>query len=289
VSYKKWHHTGMETDRLGPVNRQDNPLGTFLKSCRAKRDPSTLGFTTKRRRTPGLRREEVAQLANVSATWYTWLEQGRGGSPSADVLEGIVEALALTAAERDYLFLLALGHVPEAPGRASEQVSNRLQRILDSLNPSPAYVKNTIWDILAWNRSAEALFLSRMEPKNRRNMLENLFCNPAVRQNTPDWESVARVAVAAFRADSARAADQKKVRNLVNRLIRQSEKFDAIWQENEVASIDEGSKTISFQEAGSIALEYSTFTVDGQPDLNMVVYTPSTPTDAAQIHSLIGN
>lgn len=278
----------MATDRLGHVSREDNSLGNFLKSCRAKRDPSTLGFTTKRRRTPGLRREEVAQLANVSATWYTWLEQGRGGTPSADVLEGIVEALALSSAEREYLFLLALGHLPEARGKASEEASGRIQRVLNSLEPSPAYVKNSTWDALAWNRAAEVLLLARMELAKSRNILENLFCNPSVQQNTDHWKSVARVSVAAFRADAARAVDQKKVRDLVGSLIRRSETFEAIWQENEVASIAEGSKTIHHLQAGSIALEYSSFSVDGQPDLKMIVYTPVTQADADRIRALIG-
>src|SRR5690242_20937272 len=106
----------------------ENALGTYLKDRRAKLDPATFGFTLTRRRTPGLRREEVAQRANVSATWYTWLEQGRGGSPSADVLDRIARALLLTDIEREHLFLLALGRPPEVEYRASEGVSPRLQR-----------------------------------------------------------------------------------------------------------------------------------------------------------------
>src|SRR5437870_10053408 len=119
----------------------ENLLGTYLKDRRAKLDPATFGFALQRRRTPGLRREEVAQRANVSATWYTWLEQGRGGAPSADVLDRIARAMMLTDAEREHLFLLGLGRPPEVHYQGVEGVTTRLQRVLDSLEISPAYVK----------------------------------------------------------------------------------------------------------------------------------------------------
>src|SRR6266568_5756739 len=131
-----------------------NPLGTYLKDRRAKLDPATFGFPLKRRRTPGLRREEVAQRANVSATWYTWLEQGRGGAPSADVLDRIARALMLTQVEREHLFLLGLGRPPEARYQENEGVTPRLQRVLDALDPSPALIRTATWNVVAWNRAA---------------------------------------------------------------------------------------------------------------------------------------
>src|SRR5216684_3236307 len=133
-----------------------NSLGTYLRDRRAKLDPAAFGLSLARRRTPGLRREEVAQRANVSATWYTWLEQGRGGAPSADVVDRIARALMLTEVEREHLFLLALGRPPEVRYRATEGVTPRLQRVLDALELSPAYVKTSTWDIIAWNRAASA-------------------------------------------------------------------------------------------------------------------------------------
>ena len=117
-----------------------NPLGTYLKDCRARLDPASLGLSTTRRRTPGLRREEVAQRANISATWYTWLEQGRGGAPSAQVLDRIAQSLLMTEPERQHLFMLAFGHLPEVVYSAPEGVSPRLQRILDTLAFSPAFI-----------------------------------------------------------------------------------------------------------------------------------------------------
>src|SRR6267154_4564267 len=124
-----------------------NLLGTYLKDRRGKLDPAALGFPLKRRRTPGLRREEVAHRANVSATWYTWLEQGRGGAPSADVVDRIARALMLTDVEREHLFLLALGRPPEVLYHAPEGMSPRLQRVLDTLEYSPAFFRTPIWDV----------------------------------------------------------------------------------------------------------------------------------------------
>ena len=135
---------------------KDNPLGTYLKDRRAKLDPASFGFSLSRRRTPGLRREEVAQRANVSATWYTWLEQGRGGAPSADVLDRIARAMMLTDVEREHIFLLGLGRPPEVRYHAPEGVTPRLQRLLDSLEVSPAFVKTPTWDVVAWNRATTA-------------------------------------------------------------------------------------------------------------------------------------
>src|SRR6201996_4684965 len=114
-----------------------NLLGSYLKDRRSKLDPAALGFSHSRRRTPGLRREEVAQRADISPTWYTWLEQGRGGAPSAHVLDRIARALMLTEVEREHLFLLGLGHLPEVRYKKDGGVTPRLQRVLDSLEPSP--------------------------------------------------------------------------------------------------------------------------------------------------------
>src|SRR6185436_15675513 len=129
----------MITNRISMAAANGNPLGAYLKDRRARLDPLALGFTSTRRRTPGLRREEVAQRANVSATWYTWLEQGRGGAPSPDALERISRALLLTNVEREHLFLLALGRPPQVHYQVTDGVTPRLQRVLDSFEFSPAF------------------------------------------------------------------------------------------------------------------------------------------------------
>src|SRR6202163_1016739 len=128
------------TNRMSDRQPTENPLGTYLRDRRAKLDPAALGFPSERRATLGLRREEVAQRANISPTWYAWLEQGRGGAPSADVLDRIARALMLTDVEREHLFLLGLGRPPEVRYQRNEGVTPRLQRVLDALDPSPAVI-----------------------------------------------------------------------------------------------------------------------------------------------------
>jgi transcriptional regulator with XRE-family HTH domain len=266
----------------------DNLLGSYLKDRRAKLDPASFGLSLSRRRTPGLRREEVAQRANLSATWYTWLEQGRGGAPSAGVLDRIARALMLTDIEREHLFLLGLGRPPEPRYQAAEGVSPRLQRVLDSLVVSPAIVKTPTWDVVAWNRAAAVVMTDYSAlPPNERNILRQIFCNPRVRAAQTDWEGVARFVVAAFRADAVRAGAADNVRALVDELCRLSPEFEAMWLDNDVRAYGEGTKQLRHPVAGLIGLEYSAFAVDGRPDLGMVIYNPATPADAERIRALL--
>jgi transcriptional regulator with XRE-family HTH domain len=267
---------------------ENNGLGSYLKDRRTKLDPAALGYPLTRRRTPGLRREEVAQRANVSATWYTWLEQGRGGAPSADVLDRIGRALMLTDVEREHLFLLALGRPPEVRFQATAGVTPRLQRVLDALALSPAYLRTSTWDIVAWNRASTVLADYAALAPAQRNSLRLLFLNPQIRKRMPHWESDARFVVAAFRADIARAGATKNAEALIDDLRRLSPDFDRFWRDNDVRNnYGEKPKQVRHPKAGFLALEYSAFAVDGRPDLSMIVYTPSTPADADKIRSLL--
>src|ERR1700719_3871969 len=218
------------SNRTPAVN--DNLLGNYLKDRRAKLDPASFGFPLVRRRTPGLRREEVAQRANVSATWYTWLEQGRGGAPSAEVLDRIARALMLTNVEREHLFFIALGHPPEVRYQAEEGISPRIQRVLDAWEFSPAFVRTVTWDLVAWNRVASAFFAYDALALEQRNILRRIFFDPQLRAVHLDWQSVARLAVAAFRADIARAGASANVQELVDELRRLSPEFGSMWREN---------------------------------------------------------
>jgi transcriptional regulator with XRE-family HTH domain len=267
----------------------DNLLGNYLRDRRIRLDPAAFGFAVGRRRTPGLRREEVAQRSNISPTWYTWLEQGRGGAPSADVLNRIAAALMLTDIEREHLFLLGLGRPPEVRYKASEGVTPRLQRVLDALEFSPALVKTATWDIVAWNRAAIVVLTDYGAlPPGQRNVLRMMFCNPHVRAAQHDWNNIARFVVGAFRADAARAGAVSEVGQLVDELCRLSSEFAALWRENEVVGgHGEGVKQLRHPVLGPIALEYSAFAVDGRPDLSMVVYNPATRADADLIRSLV--
>jgi transcriptional regulator with XRE-family HTH domain len=265
-------------------------LGTYLKDRRAKLDPTAFGFAPKRRRTPGLRREEVAQRANISPTWYTWLEQGRGGAPSAQVLDRIARALMLTDVEREHLFLLGLGRPPEVHYRKDEVVTPRLQRVLDALEPSPALIRTATWDVVAWNRAA-TVFLTDYGslPAKQRNVLRFIFLDPVVRAAQDDWESVARHVVSAFRVDAARAGAAAEVQPLVDELCRLSPEFKALWRDNDLRGHGEAVKHIRHPKLGPIAFEYSVFAVDGRTDLNMVVYNPVTAADVEKIRSLTGS
>jgi transcriptional regulator with XRE-family HTH domain len=265
-------------------------LGDYLKHRRAKLDPAAFGFAPGRRRTPGLRREEVAHRAHISPTWYTWLEQGRGGAPSAGVLDRIARALMLTDVEREHLFLLGLGRQPEVRYRKDEGVTPRLQRVLDALEPCPALIRTAIWDVVAWNRAATVMLTDYGSlPPEQRNILRFIFLDPRVRAAQYDWESVARFVVGSFRVDAARAGAAAEVEPLVDELCRLSPEFKAMWRDNDVRSHNEGVKHIGHPVAGPIAFEYSAFAVDGRPDLSMVVYNPETPADAEKIRSLTGS
>ena len=265
-------------------------LGAYLKDRRAKLDPAAFGFAPNRRRTPGLRREEVAQRAHISPTWYTWLEQGRGGAPSAHVLDRIARALMLTDVEREHLFLLGLGRPPEVRYRKDEVVTPRLQRVLDALEPSPALIRTAIWDVVAWNRAATVMLTDYGSlPPGQRNILRFIFLDPRVRAAQYDWESVARFVIAAFRVDAARAGAAAEVEPLVDELCRLSPEFKAMWRDNDVRSHVKGVKQMRHPVLGPIAFEYSAFAVDGRPDLSMVVYIPATPVDAEKIRSLTGS
>jgi transcriptional regulator with XRE-family HTH domain len=266
---------------------KENPLGTYLRDRRGKLDPAALGFPVTRRRTPGLRREEVAQRAHVSATWYTWLEQGRGGAPSADVLDRIARALMLTTFEREHLFLIALGHPPEVRYEAKQGISPRIQRVLDSLENIPALVKTVTWDLVAWNPAAAALFNYDSITLEERNILRKIFLDPKARAAQLDWKSVARFAVAAFRADIARADATEYARALVDELRRLSPDFEEMWNANDVHSYGEGTKTLKHPVAGLLSMEYSSFVVDGRPDLSLVIYNPATAKDAKLVSALI--
>ena len=265
-----------------------NSLGTYLKDRRSKLDPATFGFSLARRRTPGLRREEVAQRANVSATWYTWLEQGRGGAPSPDLLDRIARAMMLTDVEREHLFLLGLGRPPEARYQEPEGITPRLQRLLDTLDHSPAFIRTATWDVIAWNKAAAAVLTDYSTlPDGQRNVLRMMFRDSRVRAAQSNWQAVARYVVASFRADVARAGAARNVQSLVDELCATSPEFAAMWRDNDVQGHGEGYKVLHHPLAGTLTMEFSGFAVDGRADLTMVIYNPATAEDADKIRALL--
>lgn len=268
--------------------RDDNPLGSYLKDRRAKLNPTEFGIEATRRRTPGLRREEVAQRANVSATWYTWLEQGRGGSPSSDVLDRLARALALTSAEREHLFLLAQHRPPEIRHQTFEPISAQLQRVLDAMTFSPAVLRTALWDVVGWNAAASVVMTDyALLPPEERNILKLIFCNARVRGHMVNWERDARSAVASFRAEAIKAAPAQALQAMVEELSKASPEFSAIWQDYDIQNYGAGTKHFRHEIAGDLMMEYSSFTVDGRPDLGLVVFTPMTEADAERVRQLL--
>jgi transcriptional regulator with XRE-family HTH domain len=261
-------------------------LGDFLRDRRERLSPGP--GAPSRRRTPGLRREEVATRAGVSVTWYTWLEQGRGGPPSEEVLERLARALELDAAGREVLFLLAQQRPPPVTPAAPPAVAPSLQRVLDALTTSPAFVKTPTWDIVAWNAAAVAVLSDYAALSSReRNVLRRLFLDSTRRDRLPDWEADARFAVASFRVDVLRAGETHAAAALAAELLETSADFRRLWAEKELHSPGVGRKRLVHPVAGPLTLEYSTFSVDSAEGLGMFVYTPATPADARAIDLLL--
>ncbi len=272
------------------ANVAPNPLGSYLRDRRTRLDPATFGFSGGRRRTPGLRREEVANRANISPTWYTWLEQGRGGAPSADVLDRIAKGLMLTEPEREHIYMLGLGRPPEARYQPVDGITPRLQRVLDAMVLSPAIIKTAMWDVVGWNRAAALLLTDYAKlPREGRNILRLMFGSDQVRARNEDWDSIASFVVGAFRADVARvgANNSAAATRLVAELSHLSPEFEALWQDNDVVARGEGVKRIHHPEAGLLAMEFSSFAVEGRPELGLIVYNPASSADAERLHSLL--
>jgi transcriptional regulator with XRE-family HTH domain len=260
-------------------------LGEFLKSCRARIAPSQLGLPeADRRRTPGLRREDVAALAGVSVTWYTWLEQGRDIQVSAAVLERISSTMQLSHDEREYLFALVQHRSAPPLEWRTVEVSPSLQRMLDRL-ALPAIVMSARWDVLAWNRIA-CLVLRDYDkiPKERRNLLRILLVDEAVYAKEPElYEAMAHRVVAKFRIDYSTYAGDPEFECLIAELAESSEAFRRVWNSPEVLGRSEA--IVRHPQLGGITLEHTSYVPEGSHALRLVVYAPSDEESAAKIQA----
>jgi transcriptional regulator with XRE-family HTH domain len=250
-------------------------LSDFLRTCRARLTPADVGLPAGlRRRTPGLRREEVAQLAHVGISWYVWLEQGRDVHPSPQVLEGIAQALRLTLNERRHLFLLAGQPLPPQVSPPEECASPALQQVLDDLNPTPAYVLGRRWDYLAWNQAADRLFaISDASSRYARNLVWRLFTNPTMRER-PKWEQLARSTLAEFRAANARYPGDRWFEELIEDLKQVSPDFCRWWPHHNVRSALDGHKAIEHPALGHLEFEHITLQVLSTPEVRIMIYSP---------------
>lgn len=267
-----------------PNQKQRRELANFLKSRRDRLQPEAVGLTTSsRRRTPGLRREEVAMLAGISIEWYTWLEQARNIRPSQDTLESISKALKLEPGETEYLLLLG-GYQPSATIHSKTSViSPQLQRVLDRLECTPAYIIGRRWDILGWNTPATLITGNPDELQGmERNCLWQIFFG-SMRSMMINWEEQARAEVAKFRADRAKYANYTCpwVDNFVETLREASPEFKKWWEQYDVRDWNSGVKHLNHPVYGLLSFEHTAFEIADRnyADLKLITYVPLPETD----------
>jgi transcriptional regulator with XRE-family HTH domain len=274
----------MDTVMGKATDASSNELGDFLRARRAALTPDDVGIRQggKLRRVPGLRREEVAQLAAISTDYYTRLEQGRI-SPSASVLASLARILRLIDDERTYLYSLAGKSAAAHAPREAPIVQPRLQEIINRLD-APALIATRTLDILAWNPLAAALMLDFADvPESERNWLRLLFNDPKLRRLFPDWDDLARLTVAYVRMEAAHRPDDIHLATLVDDLSAQHDQFRAWWDDHNVAVRREGTRRVEHPSAGPMTLEWTTLTVDADPNQQLTVFTtePGSPSEEA--------
>jgi transcriptional regulator with XRE-family HTH domain len=251
-------------------------LGQFLRTRRGALKPDDLGLPEfGRRRVPGLRREEVAQMAGVSVAYYTRLEQGNSENVSAEVLAAIARALRLSEAEHTYLTQLARPKLnkKKTPCPRQRQLRPALQQLLDAFDGVPAYVIGHRSDILGWNRLAAALFGNWAElPAAERNWARLLFLSPTARELFIDWEAKAAAIVGLLRMDAGRCPDDPQLAALVGELSVKSEEFRRLWAAYELRGRNHGSLRVRHPLVGELALSFETFPVADEPDLALITY-----------------
>lgn len=246
-------------------------LGAFLRAHRERLPPPTLG--PRRRRTPGWRREEVAEACGVSLTWITWLEQGREVAASAATLARLAEGLRLSAAERAYLFALAARRDPAAPVSADSTLPPEIGALPQRI-ALPAYLLDRTWNAVAWNAPAQALFTGWLDGANDRNLLRFVFLQLSARELLADWEERARRLVAEFRADFSRCLRDPDMKSLIEDLCERSPLFRQRWQEHSVLEREGGERAFR---GPPRRYHQTTMTFPAYPDLKLVTLSPLAP------------
>ncbi|UCM90042.1 helix-turn-helix transcriptional regulator [Streptomyces marincola] len=260
-------------------------LAVFLRSRRDRLLPGDVGLPGGgRRRSPGLRRAEVAQLAGISPDYYMRIEQGRGGHPSPSVLDGLARALRLDDDERDHMYLLARAAHAPARRRAEPRVDPAVRTLLAAIGPVPAYVLNGRLDVLAWNPMAAALFTDFAAlPPRHRNLVWYAFRDPRARELYGDWELMALYGIAQLRGATGRDPDDPDTRGLVEELMASSAEFRALWARHDVRGPGIGRKSFRHPLVGPLTLNYVSLLLPGPAHRQFVTYTaePGSPEQAA--------
>ncbi|QCR38286.1 helix-turn-helix transcriptional regulator [Nissabacter sp. SGAir0207] len=260
----------MTTTRLARTRLE---LADFLRRRREDLSPLEVGLPAgKRRRTPGLRREEVAALAGVGITWYTWLEQGRDISVSTAFLDSISRVLKLDEIARRHLFLLAHQRPPALAGQTWCELSPLVRLLLDDLTTRPAYVLNLRWDVIGWNAAAERLFGFGQREAAERNMLWMLFADERLSSRIVEWAAQAPQVLASFRRDFAQAPEDEGMVALVETLTHLSAPFEQLWHQHDVHGRCEGRRSFLIEGQGAVAFNHASFIVDQDKHLRLVFY-----------------
>ena len=249
-------------------------LGAFLRRHRERLTPAEAGLQggSTRRRTPGLRREELAQLCGISPTWYSWLEQGRDVSVSPQALARLAEALRLTTAERSYLFEMTRKRDPDAPPAGStDRPPTTLLAALEAMT-APAYLLDRLWTAVGWNPAAERLFGGWLgQGGTERNLLRYVFLDPTARSFILDWDNRARRLLAEFRAENARHPEDPEVQALVAGLRRESPHFSRMWDDHGVLEREGGLRRFDHPLDGPLTLEQLTLRPGGRSAYTLVM------------------
>lgn len=257
------------------LERSRIELAEFLRSRRERLTPEEVGLPSGgRRRTPGLRREEVATLARVGLSWYTWLEQGREISVSSTFLDNLSRALKLDTTERRHLYLLAQQRPPCEPGRTWCVVPPLIIRLIEDLDARPSYVLNLRWDVLAWNDAADRLFGFSEQAPERRNLLWMLFTSKRLRQLLDPWEGQAVQIFSSFRRDFVQGTQDADIVGLVKDLERVAPEFCDWWNCQDIHGPCEGIRYFRLDGIGQMVFEHTTLTVDVDRHLRLVYYAP---------------
>ncbi|MCC5466650.1 helix-turn-helix transcriptional regulator [Pelosinus baikalensis] len=253
-------------------------LAKFLRNRRERLNPKEYNLLVSlRRRTLGLRREEVAQLAGVGVSWYTWLEQGRPITVSEQVLESITHVLKLDWAERRHLFLLARDHPPSLPQRNENTppIIPGLQDILDAFGICPAYALDRCWNIVSWNRSACEVFVDFSTlPAQEQNFVWLLFTHPAMTDRLLNWETLARRCLAVFRFGTDQYIGESWYIEFVENIKCANPLFREWWEQYDIATTPPERKEFNHPKVGRLVLRPTVLSLPAAPELKIVVYTP---------------
>jgi transcriptional regulator with XRE-family HTH domain len=262
------------TTEIGKARRLGE-LREFLMSRRARVSPGDAGLPDggARRRTPGLRREEVAVLAGVGVSWYQWLEQGRDITVSPQVLDSVARVLRLSGIERRHLYVLAgLNPPPPEVHPGAADICHGLRRLIDAWMPFPAHIMDGYWNTIMYNDAAGMVL--GMRPETSQNCLIAFFTDPIYRARNKHWEKIAPIVVAQFRAACSECPDDEGFQAVVEEVMACSEEFAALWNQRDILPAGQVRKELEHPVVGTLYIESTQLRIPARPDLVIILHTP---------------